>query len=93
MQNLPPHLKQYIVDQNYNKYTYRDHAVWRCTLRQLKSFLFQNAHSCYASGLEKTGISTDCIPRISDISEHLKNYNWQAVPVSGFIPPAAFMEL
>ena len=93
MQNLPPHLKQYIVDQNYNKYTYRDHAVWRCTLRQLKSFLFQNAHSCYASGLEKTGISTDCIPRISDISEHLKNYGWQAVPVSGFIPPAAFMEL
>ena len=91
--NLPIHLRKYIVDQDYDKYTAKDHAVWRCTLRQLRHFLLKNAHNCYKNGLEKTGISTESIPKISDISRKLEKYGWKALPVSGFIPPSAFMEL
>ena len=91
--NLPIHLRGYVVNQNYDKYTAKDHAVWRCTLRQLRHFLLKNAHECYKDGLDKTGISTESIPKISDISRKLENYGWKALPVSGFIPPAAFMEL
>ena len=91
--SLPIHLRGYIVDQDCKKYTAKDHAVWRCTLRQLKHFLFKNAHECYKNGLEQTGISTESIPSISDISRKLEKYNWKALPVSGFIPPSAFMEL
>ena len=28
-QNLPEHLKKYIVEQNYSRYTPMDQAVWR----------------------------------------------------------------
>ncbi len=93
MQQLPSHLKKYVVEQNYEKYTPIDQACWRYILRQLKAFLSQNAHECYLEGLEKTGIEIDRIPRIEDISKKLEKFGWRALPVSGFIPPAAFMEL
>src|SRR5690606_28585754 len=40
----------------------------------------------------KTGISDDQIPRIDEMDRKLSEFDWGAVPVSGFIPPAAFME-
>ncbi|MES2964182.1 MAG: aromatic amino acid hydroxylase [Bdellovibrionota bacterium] len=90
---LPAHLKRYIVDQDYSRYTPVDQAVWRFIMRQLTSFLSTHAHPCYLEGLAKTGISVDRIPRIEEMSEKLSKFGWRAVPVSGFIPPAAFMEL
>lgn len=93
MKTLPVHLKKYIVDQDYEKYTALDQAVWRYVLRQLKSFLSKNAHHTYLDGLEKTGIEIEQIPRIENISAQLEKFGWVAMPVSGFIPPAAFMEL
>lgn len=91
--DLPRHLRKYVVEQNDRKYTPVDHAVWRFILRQLKSYLSVHAHSAYLSGLEKTGIEIERIPKISEISDKLEKFGWRALPVSGFIPPAAFMEL
>ncbi len=91
--DLPVHLQKYIVEQDYSRYTPQDHAVWRAILRQLHSFMTCNAHSAYADGLRKAGIEIDRIPRIEKISENLQKFGWRAVAVSGFIPPAAFMEL
>jgi phenylalanine-4-hydroxylase len=90
---LPKHLRKYVVEQSDGKYTPVDQAVWRFILRQLKAFLSKHAHESYLEGLEKTGIEIERIPRISEISEKLSKFGWRAVPVSGFIPPAAFMEL
>ncbi len=90
---LPQHLRRYIVEQNYERYTPIDHAVWRYILRQLKSFLSFTAHESYLEGLEKTGIEIERIPKIEDISAKIEKFGWIALPVSGFIPPAAFMEL
>jgi phenylalanine-4-hydroxylase len=90
---IPFHLKKYIVEQNPAQYTPIEQASWRFILRQLKNYLSQNAHPFYLEGLRKTGISVEEIPSIQKISEHLKEFGWQAVPVSGFIPPAAFLEL
>src|SRR5262249_11541701 len=89
---IPPHLNKYIVDQNYARYSAEDQAVWRYIMRQLKSFLGQFGHPSYLAGLEKTGIGVNQIPHIDQIDEHLEKFGWSAVPVSGFIPPAAFME-
>lgn len=91
--SLPDHLKGYIVDQNEQEYTPEDQAVWRYTLRQLKHFLSENAHASYSQGLEKTGITVNEIPKIEEMCEKLSEFGWAALPVSGFIPPAAFMEL
>lgn len=90
---LPAHLRRYVVDQDYSRYTPIDQAVWRHIMRQLKSHLAVHAHPCYVDGLQKTGIEIDRIPSISHMSERLETFGWRAVPVSGFIPPAAFMEL
>jgi phenylalanine-4-hydroxylase len=92
IEKIPKHLHKYIVEQNYDRYTYEDQEVWRFVMRQLKSFLIKNAHAAYEKGLSLTGISVEEIPKISVMDDKLKKFGWRAVPVSGFIPPAAFME-
>jgi phenylalanine-4-hydroxylase len=89
---IPSHLRRYIVDQDYATYSPEDQAVWRFILLQLRSFLSTHAHHTYLNGLAKTGITVDRIPSIHHIDEHLERFGWGAVAVSGFIPPAAFME-
>lgn len=90
---IPNHLKIYLSQQNYEAYTPENQSVWRYTMRQLKDFLSVHAHECYLRGLKKTGISADRIPKLEEVDKKLRKYGWGAVPVSGFIPPAAFMEL
>ncbi len=90
--NLPAHLKQYVVDQNYVAYNPIDHSVWRYVLRQNHRFLIDHAHEIYFEGLEKTGLKVEGIPSIQEMNEILIKIGWAAVSVDGFIPPAAFME-
>ncbi len=89
---VPKHLQKYVVVQDVESYSARDHAVWRFSMRQLKSYLSTHAHPSYVDGLEKTGIQIDSIPKIQDINKKLNRFGWSAIPVSGFIPPGAFME-
>jgi len=92
IRDLPDHLKQFIVDQNYAAYTPVDHSVWRYVLRQNRSFLKDHAHEVYLEGLQKTGLKIEAIPSIEEMNQILEKIGWAAVPVDGFIPPAAFME-
>ena len=89
---IPLQLNKYIVKQHYDQYTAENQSTWRYIMRQLKDFLSEHAHSSYLEGLKETGITIDRIPYISDIDNKLQKLGWRAVPVSGFIPPAAFME-
>lgn len=91
--SIPLHLRKYITTQNASSYTPVEQATWRYLLRQLQSFLARHAHPSYLPGLSETGIQIDEIPSIPSISGCLEKFGWQALPVSGFIPPAAFMEL
>ncbi|MCS6838262.1 MAG: aromatic amino acid hydroxylase [Bdellovibrionaceae bacterium] len=93
LEQIPSHLKKYIVDQSEYPYTALEHATWRYILAQLTAFLYEHAHPSYREGIKATGISLDHIPSIAEMSRHLEKLGWRAVPVSGFIPPAAFMEL
>ena len=90
---LPAHLQRYVVEQDYGRYTPVDQAVWRYIMRQLASYLSKAAHSTYLEGLKKTGIEIDRIPDLAKMSRKLEEFGWNVVAVSGFIPPAAFMEL
>jgi phenylalanine-4-hydroxylase len=89
---LPQHLKRFVVDQRYDRYSPIDHAVWRYIMRQNVAFLKDHAHPAYLEGLRKTGIFVDRIPKIEEMNEILGRIGWAAVTVDGFIPPAAFME-
>ncbi len=92
LQKLPQHLMSLVIEQPYNAYTSRDHAVWRYVMRQNVRFLGKVAHDSYVEGLKKTGISIDTIPHMYGMNRILKEIGWAAVAVDGFIPPSAFME-
>ena len=68
---VPNYLKQYIVDQNYFKYTYVDHSIWRYIMKINIDFFTSHGHESYIKGLERTGISLERIPRIEDMDEKL----------------------
>ena len=89
---LPPHLKQFVKPQNYEAYTPVDQAVWRYVMRKNVAYLSQVAHESYLEGLQITGISIDHIPNMYGMNRILKEIGWAAVAVDGFIPPSAFME-
>ncbi len=89
---LPAHLKQFIVDQQYDHYTPIDHAVWRYVMRQNYSYLKDVAYYPYIPGLEKAGLTIEKIPSLQEMNDALAKIGWGAVTVDGFIPPAAFME-
>ncbi|MGM9478646.1 aromatic amino acid hydroxylase [Pedobacter sp. GSP4] len=89
---LPNHLKQFIVAQNYEKYTPIDQAVWRYVMRQNYSYLKNVAYYPYIKGLQRAGLSIEYIPDLQTMNDNLGKIGWGAVTVDGFIPPAAFME-
>ncbi len=89
---LPKHLRQFIVDQNYEKYTPIDQAVWRYVMRQNYSYLKSVAYYPYIKGLKSAGLSIEHIPDLQNMNDNLGKIGWGAVTVDGFIPPAAFME-
>jgi len=92
IENIPKHLKQYIVDQEYERYTIIDHKVWSFIMDISIPFFKKHAHQSYYDGLNKTGITLDKIPSIKNMNEKMSKIGWGAVPVRGFIPPWAFME-
>lgn len=92
VKNLPKHLRQYIVPQNYEKYTPIDQAVWRYVMRQNYSYLKEVAYYPYIKGLSRAGLSIEQIPDLQTMNDNLGKIGWGAVTVDGFIPPAAFME-
>lgn len=92
VKNIPKHLKRFTLRQNYKLYSPIDHAGWRFVMHLSQDFFKKYAHKKYLSGLPATGVTIDAIPRIEDMDKCLKKLGWRAAVVSGFIPPAIFLE-
>ncbi|SEM69106.1 aromatic amino acid hydroxylase [Lihuaxuella thermophila] len=90
---IPVHLLRYVTKQEYGQYSPVDQAVWRYVMRQNFHFLKGRAHDTYKSGLKKSGILIDRIPRMGEMNECLQSAGWEAVPVRGLIPASAFFGL
>jgi phenylalanine-4-hydroxylase len=91
--SLPPHLARYVVAQDYQAYTPRDHAVWRHVLSRLTAHLKGKAHPSYLEGLAAAGIGVERIPSLAEMNAKLALLGWSAAAVRGFIPPAVFTEM
>lgn len=91
-EKIPEYLMQYVTDQDDSLYTPIDHAAWRYIMRVASRFFQTHAHPKYLEGIKLTGMATDRIPKISEMDQALRKFGWRAVAVSGFIPPAVFME-
>lgn len=92
LDRVPPHLRRYVVEQDYSQYTGVDQAVWRFVLLQMYDKLQRTAHPAYRKGLGDTGISVERIPSLEAMDACLSRFGWGAVAVNGFIPPRAFTE-
>jgi len=92
LRKLPDHLLQYIVDQDYTKYTSVDQAVWRYVMKKNIDYLPKVIFGNYMNGLKKAGITIEKIPDLYGMNRILQDVGWAAVCVDGFIPPQAFME-
>jgi len=92
LERLPSHLRQYIVEQHYERYTPVDQAVWRYVMRQNYSYLKDVAYYPYIPGLRAAGLSIERIPDLQAMNDNLRKIGWGAATVDGFIPPVAFME-
>jgi phenylalanine-4-hydroxylase len=91
-ERLPTYLRRYTTTQPADRYTAADHAAWRYIMRQSRAYFREHAVPIYLDGLAKTGITLDRIPMIHDMDRKLGELGWGAVPVEGFIPPAAFLD-
>jgi phenylalanine-4-hydroxylase len=91
--SLPPHLARYVVAQDYEAYTPRDHAVWRHVLGRLTTHLEDKAHPSYLEGLAAAGIGLERIPSLAEMNGKLARLGWAAAAVRGFIPPEVFTEM
>lgn len=92
LEQLPKHLQRYVVEQNYERYSALDQAIWRYVMRQNYAYLKDIAYYPYIPGLTKAGLTIERIPNLQSMNDSLKKIGWGAVTVDGFIPPAAFME-
>ncbi|MDQ1002372.1 phenylalanine-4-hydroxylase [Neobacillus niacini] len=89
---IPRHLQKYVVDQQYEKYTPIDHAVWRYVMRQNHNYLKDTAHQAYVGGLKSSGISIEKIPNVTDMNKALEPFGWGAANIDGFIPGVIFFD-
>jgi phenylalanine-4-hydroxylase len=89
---IPRHLQKYVVDQQYEKYSPIDHAVWRYVMRQNHNYLKDTAHQAYVGGLKSSGISVEKIPNVTDMNKALEPYGWGAANIDGFIPGVIFFD-
>jgi phenylalanine-4-hydroxylase len=89
---IPRHLQKYVVDQQYEKYTPINQAVWRYVMRQNHYFLKDSAHLAYVGGLKSSGISVEKIPNVTEMNEALAPFGWGAANIDGFIPGVIFFD-
>lgn len=89
---IPRHLQKYVVNQQYEKYTPINQAVWRYVMRQNHHFLKDSAHLAYVGGLKSSGISVEKIPNVAEMNEALAPFGWGAANIGGFIPGVIFFD-
>lgn len=89
---IPRHLQKYVVNQQYEKYTPINQAVWRYVMRQNHHFLKDSAHLAYVGGLKSSGISVEKIPNVAEMNEALAPFGWGAANIDGFIPGVIFFD-
>src|SRR5690606_39890021 len=90
LERLPLHLKQYIVEQHYERYTPVDQAVWRYVMRQNYSYLKDVAYYPYIPGLRAAGLRIEHIPDLHAMNDCPQQIGRGAATVGGRIPSVAF---
>jgi phenylalanine-4-hydroxylase len=89
-----PKAAQYLIEQDYAAYTTEQHGIWAELVRRRMPQLEQHAAHEYLDGFEALCLPFDRLPNLAAVSAKLeRRTGWNATPVSGFMPAAAFFEM
>jgi phenylalanine-4-hydroxylase len=81
----------YTVDQEWERYTPEDHAIWQALYERQIGLLERYAAPEFIAGARALAAPRDRIPRLTDTNRILKRATgWQIVPVPGLIPEDHF---
>ena len=91
--DYPDMKADFTIDQQYDRYTDEDHAVWKDLLERQLRILPGRACREYMDAFTSMDLAHDRIPRFDEYSEILtKASGWQIVAVPGLIPNKEFFE-
>jgi phenylalanine-4-hydroxylase len=89
-----PKASQFLIAQDYAAYSTEQHGVWAELVRRRMPQLEKHAAQEYLDGFEALCLPFDRLPNLAAVSAKLeRRTGWNATPVSGFMPAAAFFEM
>lgn len=81
----------FIVEQNYDQYSYLDHSTWECLFRIQAEILENRAAPEFLEGLEKLDIDPFKIPNFEELSDKIEPITgWRIIPVNGLVSDEVF---
>jgi phenylalanine-4-hydroxylase len=89
-----PRASQFLIAQDYAAYSTEQHGIWAELVRRRMPQLEHHAAQEYLDGFEALCLPFDRLPNLAAVSAKLdRRTGWNATPVSGFMPAAAFFEM
>ncbi len=95
MDSLPtdPMTSDFVINQDWSRYTRSDHAIWRDLFMRQSAMLPGRACDEFLQGLTGLGVVADEIPNFDDLNAILEAAtNWTIVAVPGLVPDDVFFE-
>jgi phenylalanine-4-hydroxylase len=79
------------ITQDHSAYTPENHDVWRILYERRMATLADTGSIVFLEGIDRIGLSPSQVPDLADVNRRLAaRTGWNAVPVTGFIPPPEF---
>jgi phenylalanine-4-hydroxylase len=90
---MSPERPDWTIDQEWERYTGAEHAVWRTLFERQTKLLPGRACDEFVDGMKRLPIGPGEIPDFRRLSEALgKRTGWQVVAVPGLVPDEVFFE-
>lgn len=87
-------LEDCIIDQNWERYSAEDHAIWRTLFERQLQTLKAHVAQEYLDGLEALAIGAEGVPNFARMNARLKRITgWEVVAVPGLIPSRPFFQM
>jgi phenylalanine-4-hydroxylase len=83
----------FFIEQDYSRYTERDHTTWRLLYDRIHPKWARYANRRFLEGVDKLQLDPGRVPRISEVNRFLEPLTgFRAVAVSGYVPAYVFFD-
>ena len=90
---IRPQRPDWTIDQDWERYTAAEHAVWRTLFARQTKLMPGRACDEFVDGMRSLPIGPDAIPDFRRLSDVLgRRTGWQVVAVPGLVPDEVFFE-